>query len=217
MFGISRQAAPCIKRKQQTTDIWFVDNCCDGALDLTITPSSSGQLELEVSKYGEVNLRTIESSLSNAIEQVNRSGEDYPDIPRLVVLALASDVFITSKSEVVVFDGLAFQKEELWKLIDRVMKRHPELSAVAVMARQANPHFDVFHNSKVSKVPALDVTVFEDGRAVQFDSLETIPRVRIQPFDLQKQFEALLAAATEVNEIPSITLSDYDALWKKNR
>lgn len=198
--------------------MWFVDDCCGGVFDLTISPSWSGQIEFEVSKYGGINLRTIESSLSEAIKQLNRSGEDYPNIPRLVVLAFVSDVVITSNSKVVVIDGRVIQEEELWKLIDRVMKRHPEVSAVAIMAHthQPNPYFAVFHNSNVSIIQALDGEAFEDGNSVQFDSLETIPRSRLQPFNLQ-ELEASIIKTAKTDEKYSITVADYEALRAKKQ
>lgn len=205
-----------LMEKDEQPGLWFSDDRCGGVFDLTISPSRSGRLELEISKYGGINLDAVEDSLSSAIKQVNRSGEDYPGLARMVVLAFASDIVITSNSEVAVFSGLAFREEELWRLVDRVMKRHPELSAVAVMARQVNPHFAVFHNPDVSEVEALDNEVFDDSRSVQFDSLETIPRSQPQPFDPQKLVASIIKTAA-ADEKYVITVADYEALKSKKR
>lgn len=67
----------------QRASIWYCDDCCNGTFDLVVRNSSSGRLEIEISPYGSLNRDSIEDSLSRAIGQLNRSGEDYPELARI--------------------------------------------------------------------------------------------------------------------------------------
>lgn len=188
--------------------------CCAGAFDLAVAGSSRGTLEVQVSTYAGLNLRAVEGRVKDAIGQLHRSGEDYPDFARVIVLAFASKIYISPIDEkVAVFSDLAFKEKELWSYIDSVLKRNNDLSAIAVMRGQNPPRFSVYHNPDA--VHPLSRSVFADGGCCQFDSLEAIPRAKVRPFNLQEVVSRMLQSVSEAGE--PITLADYEALRSGQR
>ena len=190
-------------------------DCCEGAFDLVVTKSCSGKLEVKVSVYGHLNLRAVEDRLGDAITQLRRSGEDFPGMARVIVLAFVSDIYITQASEVIPFSGLHFEEGKLWRLIDSVLRRNDDLSAIALMYEQTPPRFGVYHNPiSLRGVERLDRAVFDDGVSVQFDSLSAMPRVAVRPFNLH-EFTASILEAARGGEQRAITLADYAKLKRQ--
>jgi hypothetical protein len=203
-----------IHAQEKKQPFWLFCDYCEGAFDLVVTWSRSGKLEVQVSPYGALNLRAIEDGLGRAIKQLRRSGEDYPGIARVVVLAFVSSIYITRASEVVAFGGLQFKRENLWRRIDSVLKRNGDLSAIAVMYGQAPPRFGVYHNRTLTEVEPLDRGVFDDGVSAQFDSFDTIPKATAKPFDLREFTASVLETARSEGQ-RAITLADYEALKRQ--
>jgi hypothetical protein len=203
-----------IHAQEKKQPLWLFCDYCGGAFDLAVTRSWSGKLEVQVSPYGDLNLRAIEDRLGKAVRQLRRSGEDYPGIARVVVLAFVSSIHITQASEVVAFSDLQFKGESLHRRIDSVLRRNDDLSAIAVMHGQAPPRFSVCHNPALGEVEPLDNGVFDDGASVQFDSFDTMPRAPAKPFDL-REFTASILEAARSEEQKAITLADYEALKRQ--
>jgi hypothetical protein len=201
-----------IHAKGEKQSLWIFENCFFRNVDLTMSWSLSGNLEIQVSSYGSLNRRPIEENVSSSIKQLERSGEDHPDIARMVVLAFASSVHITQNSEVVVFSDLLLRREKyLWRYIDSMLKHNSNLSAIAVMHGQTPPRFCVYHNPILAGIEPLDRGVFSDGESVQFDSLDAMPKTIIKPFDLHEYTTSILETIHSSNE-KAITLDDYKAL-----
>jgi len=203
-----------IHTQEKQQPLWLFRDCCRGAFDLAVTWSWCGSLKVQVSPYGGLNLRAIEDRLGKAIKQLKRSGEDYPGIARVVVLAFVSSIYITQASKVVDFSGLQFKGKSLWHRVDPVLKRNGDLSAIAVMCGQATPQFSVYHNPALVEVELLDKGVFDDGVSVQFDSFDTIPRAIAKPFDLREFTASILETARSEGQ-KAITLADYEALERQ--
>ena len=196
---------------QEEKQIQWEFGCRKGAFDLSVTQSWSGSLEVIVSSYGGLNLRRVENSLSDAIEQLRRSGEDYSGIARLVVLAFVNSIYITPTSEVVIFSGRQIKDVELWRLIDRILKRNKNLSAIAVMQGQYT-RFGVYHNPALIQVKPLEKSVFDDGVSVQVDSIDSMPRRPDKPLDWPELLRESPLEAALRKEQKAITLADYKAL-----
>lgn len=200
-----------ISAQEEVLYLQMLSGICNGAYDLTITPSRSGSLEIQVSSYGDLNLRAIEDRLGKAIKQLRRSGQDYPGLARIIVLSFVSDIYITQASEVIPFNGLQFKAKSLWCRVDSLLKRNSDLSAIAVMYQQSPPRFSVYHNPACVDVESLSLEVFNDDLSVQFDSFETIPRAKCEPFNFHK-FTARILETAHSEEQGPITLQDYEAL-----
>jgi hypothetical protein len=186
----------------------IIDNCL-AAFSVAISRPILGcdHLEYEISTYGGLNLARVKKNISEAVKQLEESGEKYPSIARIIILAFASRVHIGNSSQVTVFSGLTFIEKDIWDCLGELLPKYPSLSAIAVMDRQENPCFYVYHNPKVTAVEPLNRKVFEDGVSVQFDSLNGIPRAAAKPLDLEELVASILKWDGEV-----ITAHDYDAL-----
>lgn len=203
-----------IHAEEKKRPLWLFTDCCEGTFDLAVTWSWSGKLEVQVSPYGDLNLRAVEERLGHAIKQLRSSGGVYPGIARVVVLAFVSSIYLTQASEVIPFSGLGFKEECLWRRLDSVLKRNNDLSAIAVMHDQAPPRFTVYHNPMLTQVEPLDKGVFDDGESVQFDSFDAIPKVTPKPFDLDEVVASILENAPGEQQ-KAITLADYEPLKRQ--
>ena len=66
-------------------------------------------------------------------------------------------------------------------------------------------------SSLVKEVDDLDRSIFDDGRSIQFSSLDTMPRMRPRPFDPEELVSSILRTAREdMNYV--LTVDDYIAL-----
>jgi hypothetical protein len=186
----------------------IISNCL-AAFSVAISKPILGcdHLEYEVSTYGGLNSRRVKKDISDAVKQLRKSGQKHPTIARVVIMAFAGRIHLGNSSQVAVFHGLTYIEEELWHDLDSLLPRYPSLSAIAVMVRQNNPYFWVYHNPAVKTVNPLNREIFEDGTSVQFDSLDSIPRVTAEPLDLERLIATFLDCDGEV-----ITTHDYEAL-----
>lgn len=186
----------------------------DNYTSLDITLSWSGKLEVEISIYGGLNCEAIERIVGTAVGQLRESGKVFPEIARLIVLNFASKVFISSQSEVIVFDGLDFKGNYLWDCISNLLRQYSSLSTIAVMTNQADPHFMVYHNTNVSSVAPVNNRVFDDGISVQFDSRKDIPKIPIRKLKSIDELTALIISNAESPKRKTLSRADYEKLKK---
>lgn len=112
----------------------------------------------------------------------------------------------------IIFGRLVFDRSELWKLIYRVLERHPETSAIAVMESQHAPRFVVCHNPRVTAVPTLSRKVF-DGDSFQMETPNAPSQTHIPP--MPAGLGARLWENAKRSQGRTITVKDYLALKQK--
>jgi hypothetical protein len=148
---------------------------------ISVTESQTPILEINVFSYGGLNLEAITTNIEDAIVQLNASAERELDkaIPRVVILAFNSSIDF----------GIIQLKEH----IEWLLQSHPTLSAIAVLKMipedeipetddifewlnhqlksKKIPAFIAFHNQLISEIHPLSRDVFDDGRSIQYPSI----------------------------------------------
>ncbi len=146
------------------------DDTSGADIQLFLYRTQNNELEVTVHWYGDLNASRIEDVIKKAQKQLQKSSESYPNAARLIILTFASQTYTTVKSEQVAFSGLAFMEDQLWCTIQRSLKKHPSLSAIAILDWQQinTPRFWVIHNPYLQVVKPLNKSVFDDGDSTQF-------------------------------------------------
>jgi hypothetical protein len=141
-------------------------------------PNNADGLEVDIHSYGGLNLDAITSNVESGLKQLEKSAlrEQDPQIPRIIVLAFASEI--------------GFEWQELQSHIEWLLKNHSDLSAIAVLDRITDgippsqeqgfsawlafhvttpsvPRFLIYHNSCLKNVKPLPIHIFSDKWSVQ--------------------------------------------------
>ena len=140
-------------------------------------PWRGDELEIQAFGYGQLNFDAIDSNVSKAVRQLQRSAETKGRrLPRVIALAFA--------------EGLGFEGATLPGYIAYWLREHPSLSAIAhlrwvpdgtpppeeeglvayfdfLQSTPSVPRFVVYHNPWSEGVDSLYPSVFDDGLSVQ--------------------------------------------------
>jgi hypothetical protein len=195
---------------QQVGGLWFEDFCND-TCRVTIRRLSRGPLETEFSLYGSINIDRILTNLRQAYRQLNNSSNNFPDAQKIVILAFAGRLVRTMGEQIVVFEELRFEGEEMWAFLDSYLESHNDLSAIAVLREHTRqPSFSVLHNPYAPRSSPLDHSIFANEINTQFIGFEGIPRSPIRGLN----FSDIRDSLSPPQEGFSITVEDYRNMFE---